>query len=421
MIFKFMESFLKWFLRYFYSFETYRVEKSVKFPKDQAQMNIKEKLKELETRDKDEVDAKPYPVVCTIIGISSSNRTELSVPKSKHSFIKFDPEGIIQTSPHFTFRGTFMKRKVVAVKDSDHYDADDMDDEMKIAEEMKHHEGFLAHLFAFEQDEVKHKGRKSSKYYIATEYYEQTLETLDAETDIYIDVRDIMTQLADAVDYMHTLSIAHCCLCPENVAIIIRGNKIICKITNFCNATKIDEDDCNDLRDDIEALGKILQHVYFLRGKQAQFTGYEFLPQHGKLFWSLHDDILCLDLIDKMRHKSPYSRPTLEEVKAHPFLCQPRDTLHLIVQAAKLLEAGDTNYIERLRKSSKHVFDKDWRFLISSNALQELDDINRKKLPYVLRMKLHPDDCSIRNDIITLIKTIRNLVRKDFLWLDFIL
>lgn len=399
-----IETILKWILKFCYSIEFWRVEAPKECLENTAENEIAAKLEKLIKIESegDNVDAKTWIIPKTT---KIHEPTEiLEIPKSIYSYIEFDQTAVLQYHPELIFRGTFLKQKKVTIKKC-RFDERKMKCEMRVAELMNTHASFLSYYFYFRQHE---------EYYIVMEYFDETLETLLPKPGVYFDVRDIFSQVISGVEYLHQyFGYVHRNLHPRNVAVTIRREKLICKITNF-SAAALTLD--FDFKQDFSALGNILLHVYDLRNAQDKMTDQKFAQFDKEKYWSSHDKILCVDLIELLNSDvTKVDQNTKEDtvvrpVSAHPFFWSPRDTLNFIVQFAKLFEKPDSSIFQSLRKISKKIIGSDWRGYVCCNVMQELDEINRKNLPSYLKFKFHPEDVSLRNDLVTLIKTIRNLV-----------
>lgn len=397
------EMILKWILKFCYSIEFSRVEAPKESLENIAENEIEDKFEKLFTIESegDNVDAKTW-VIPKTTKVHDSNEI-FEIPKSIYSYIEFDQNSVVQNCPELIFRGTFLKQKKVAIKKC-RFDEGRMKSEMRVAEMMNTHESFLSYFFNFKQHE---------EYYIAMEYFDETLETLPPKPGLDIDVRDIFSQVLSGVEYLHQyFGHVHRNLHPRNIAVFVRQEKLVCKITNFsCAAATLDF----DFKQDFAALGNILLHVYDLRKSQDKITDHKFYQLNREKYWSSHDKILCVDLIELL--KSEIAKDfnfkedlTILPVSAHPFFWSTQDTLNFIVKIAKLLEKPDSSIFQSLRKISKKIIGNDWRGYVCCNVMQELDEINRKNIPSYLKFRFHPDDISLKNDLVTLIKTIRNLV-----------
>ena len=375
---------LSWITSYFEFIETPSDDLE-----DIATLEVESKLQEIRKRKSiSEVDA--LPTTCELeceyvlenvdpYPVQRQGLHDILIPKYFDEFIEFfnnHHDHIIQKSPEFIFRGEFLKQKRIAIKrlGSDHIQ---LDKEMKIARKLKNHENILTHLFGF-----KHEVYGGT--FIAMENYVCSLLDCPAITiDIEFDIKDIFKQISTGLKFMHDNRIAHCCLYLRSIVISTRGGtqELIYKISNFRQATE-DASEI-DLKADIEDLGYLLDK----------------LGSAGIVTWpSVADEVLRVDMIDKMTKQNYKSRPRMKDVLTHPFLWTPHETLHFIVQIAKLLESKNKTILgEMLEKNSNKVFTTDWRGYIEKQILQELKSINFDKLP-------------MRN-IVGLIKTIRNLVR----------
>lgn len=345
-----------------------------------ARDEVKQSLKEIRRRNIHEIDAKP------IEKIEKSRTRSLAneIPKSTESFIEFNAKEVLQDDAELVFGGSIYKSRV-AIKIIG-CNQDQVAAEIKIAERLKNHENFLFHFFSFTQKRV---------HFIAMEYYERSLFHF-----LPPDLRDFLKQMCNGLEHLHALKIAHKSLVARNIAVVMRGNTAIYKITNFRDS--ISEADEELLKDDVEALGKLLL-------KQRDRLQSDV---HSKK-WGTSDDVLCVALINKMTAKDWNLRPSIKKVKTHPFLWSAHETLYFIVEIAKKLESNKCFALyDLLKKNSSRIFTSDWRGYVDRYVIDELREINFDKLPIP--------------NIIGLIKTIRNLVSslilifKDFYLIFFL-
>lgn len=355
-----------------------------------ARQEIRVKLAEIRSR-KDEVDARTYEPE-SIYDYERPTRNVfhlqgpyvVSVPESVDSFIAFHSHEIIQSSPEFIFAGTFLKQKKVAIKKIGSDDLQ-LEQEMLIADLLKHHENFLPHFFGFNQ-----KGEN----FVATEYYVETLNCFDNISSSFckLDVKNVLSQICNALEFLHDSGIAHGCLSKQNIAVILRGNEPVFKITNFRDAVKTIREEA--FNQDVQGLGFILLDLLSKQKMQADLQD----KPHPYRSPSLSDENLCLNLVDKMTVDDLKNRMTVKQVKSHPYLWTAHETLHFIVQLVKMLEAKNNETFEKeLKKVSCGIFPDDWRGYVDPSIIDELKSINFGRLPF--------------GNIFGLVKTIRNLVR----------
>lgn len=335
-----------------------------------ARSQIGQLIKIIRSRnDKSEVDAKSFEVNVSVQG------SVFVIPKSTDSFIEFYSDEIIQESPEIIFGGFFLNQKKVAIKKVG-WDNIQLDKELAIADQLKHHENFLMHLFGFKQ---------LNECFIATEFYDASLLSLFHNSSNFtceINLKDLMKQLCNGLEFLHDSGIAHRCLHLRNIVMVMRGNQPIFKITNFRDALQTSNE--KFIKSDIKDLANIF---ILLRGFQTSEND-----------WKLSDDVLLLDIVDEMTSEDHHHRPSMSQITAHPFLKSPHEILHFIVQLAKLLESMNKFlFHDALEKVSSKIFTHDWRSFIDHYVCSELREINFGKYP--------------APHVTGLVKTIRNLVR----------
>lgn len=379
----FIKTFFKWILRFF---GVEFIEPPSDDLEEKAKFELDEKIEKIRSRRSNhEVDSKPFECD-TVEGPASVGSYEsaydIQIPNSVDSFIEFHSNEVIQARPELIFAGTFLKQKKVAIKKVGSDDVQ-LEKEMIIADQLKHHENFLVHLFGF---------RQLGECYIATEAYDATLlclvdhPTFHCETDF----RNVLMQLCNGLEFLHDSGIAHRCLDMRNIVVVMRKKSPIFKITNFRDAMRTTRE--NFFKTDVKDLGNILDNLKALQNLQKSQVS----------TMSTSDSILFYDIIDIMTNEDYRDRPSIAQVKAHPFLWTPHETLHFIVQLAKLLESKNTpTAYDALKKISPQVLaNNDWRSCIDRYVLDELKAINSGTFP--------------KCGIIKLVKTIRNLVRNHF-------
>lgn len=214
------------------------------------------------------------------------------------------------------------------------------------------------------------------------EIYDGTLRSLIESEHLMrdrLEIKSVLCQVSNGLEFMHDKRIAHGNINSENISYILRGQDTIFKITNFSGCV-VWGDDQKYRKKDIEDLSEVLEE---LRG--------------AALCGNYHEDVLCADLIERMRNE----RPNASEIRKHPFLWTSHETLDFIVEAAKRFENCNDNhhddrFIMVLSGLQGKIFDGDWRDDIDYDLLLELENINQGWMP--------------KPGIVGLIKTIRNLV-----------
>lgn len=319
---------------------------------------------------------------------NKSLRFAISLPilEGFEEFIEFNRKSfygevsyeIMQGYPEVIYRGKLLKQKKVTIKKLSCQSYAQLEKEIDIAKSLCNHENIITHLFGFQLPAF------GDNIFIAMEDYDESLLNWSkVSKHISFDIKDIFKQISQGLKYMHDTDFAHCSLQLRNIAITTRGGEPIYKIMNFKQSRKTYSNN-DKLKEDVENLG----HLFLEISRELS----------GVVSSSIADEVLKVDLIDRMTNKLYSFRPSMDEVLVHPFLWTPHHTLHFILKIAKVLESKkNVTVIAVLEKLSPKVFTSDWRGYIHRNVLQELTIINSDK---------HP-----RPKIVGLIKTIRNLVR----------
>lgn len=389
-MFLLLEKLLKWILGCF-GWEQKPVEEPLKNLQGKARKEIATKLKTIRLKNDNDISRLMVPRYHP----ESVSLDRSPSIKSIDAFIEFHSALIIEKTPDLIFEGTFLKQKKVAIKRVGSNDAQ-LTKEMKIADQVKYHEGFLVHLFGFNQLSVN---------YIAMEYYTCTLDDVLLSLDDNIIPSNVLTQLCNGLEFLHSLSIAHYSVSTHNVVVIYRAGQHLCKISNFRSAINTTHE--IDFKQDVEALGLILLYVMKCKNVIRQFSQNEL-----DFSWSLHNKTLCMDLVEKMLCENFRNRPEVKEIKTHPFLWTSRESLLFIIELSKTLESPSAkNFAVVLKKHSDDIFGKDWRGHIDKHVLDELEAINLKTLSLPKSIKVNKKDISLKSDIVGLVKTIRNMVR----------
>ena len=389
---------LRWILSFFFEIKvSKRLEDQIDHEGKSEDLIEKKLNKILIYRREDQVDSRTLE--CGEL-TRTHKKSWRDIPEDDTDYIQFyrDERSVIESTQDFIFSGILLQQKKVSIKKTTEFHARQ---ELSIAKELNHHENFLPYFFG-------QKMLNSSFELIVMEYYETNLKYYEDQYDL----RDLLMQVTAGLEYLHKIRIAHFYMNTENISVLKNIEKPtflrnIFKITNFENAKKTRHE--LDFKTDIQDLGKMLVTICNLHNYQISLDKY-----------SSHEKNLLANLIDNLLDDDFQTRPSAKEVKDFPFLWTPRDTLHFIVQISKLLESSpETNsYIfhDELKRNSKKVLCKEWWQYVDREVFEELERINRQKVNkrFVKRLAklcLTSEDVTMRGDIISLIKTIRNLVR----------
>ena len=284
---------------------------------------------------------------------------------------------IIQVDPK-VFKATFFDQKKFAMKRTK---SKFVENEVKIAGKLAYHENILTYFVRIKQ---------LDKIYIAMEEYTCSLDRLEDFEETNFELKDVFKQVSKGLKFMHDSKIAHRYLKWQNIAVVMRGTTLIYKISNFQQA-KNDASEF-DLKDDIEDLGYLLENLI----NKFTFNTYNKNPLTA-------DEFLSVNLINEMTKYYYEERPMMKDVLTHPYLWTPHETLHFIVQIAKILEAKDKTMSNILEESARNVYPTDWRsYIFKDDVIHLLKATNPWRKPPA-------------GGMIGLVKTIRNLVCINFL------
>jgi serine/threonine protein kinase len=176
------------------------------------------------------------------------------------------------------------------------------------------------------------------------------LHLLEAKPEGYFTTDEavpLFLQLCHLVELMHLSHIAHLDLKPENVLVDSQGNLRLCDFgrghqwtalsrkydqylasvstKEYCSPERFERGDFDVAAADIFSLGVIL-HVlatgYFpwsMSGRRSTF------PLPLNLINARHLERDCQTLLQSMLHSNPSSRPSIQQVLAHPWITLKRD------------------------------------------------------------------------------------------------
>lgn len=196
-------------------------------------------------------------------------------------------------------------------------------------------------------------------------------------------VQDVVVQISEGLKFLHEQEITHGDLTKENIA-VLQQDCLKFKITNFSRKSAINQKINKSV--DIFKFGCLIKLFY----------------EESNEDHDVHESHLWVDLVDKMTCGVICIRPTIIEVKDHPYFFNAKMSLDFVVELCKLLEDSDNAQLYwKLRKSSLKICDKDWTSRVDKKVHDELN-----------RIKSNFGGNKIDTNIIGLVKTMRNLVRK---------
>lgn len=196
---------------------------------------------------------------------------------------------------------------------------------------------------------------------------------------------EIIEQLSDAVEYLHQKGVTGAALKPENVCVAEVDQKFVVKLVDFSEAVIDNEYPSTKKCDDITRLGSLFLNIFSKGSVNRELPSNSTDHILMKRTWSTstekspsYDEILCANLIHKMKFRNPDERLTASEVRSHPFFWDASEILKFIIDINKLIEKERTEKIEngivnRLYKISRFVLGgNDWSSSIGSVVRDEL-------------------------------------------------
>lgn len=246
----------------------------------------------------------------------------------------------------------------------------DFDHEMEILKVLKNDEKFLKCFFTF-----------GIQLCMIFENY-TPLEKFDEP----FEAKSAVKQISGGIKFLHDEGITHGDLNEMNIAVLQRYRTTF-KIINFNRKSKFGREyfKCSD----VYKFGCLIRHIH----------------QRSKEVCTDYDEILIVDLVAKIIAQDEFNRPTIDEITNHPYFFNDQNTLDFIVECCKILD--NRNHVlnqifhQKLQKNYLKICDKDWRSRVDKKVLEELNKI---------RTDLGFGENEINKSIITLVKTIRNLV-----------
>lgn len=234
--------------------------------------------------------------------------------------------------------------------------------------------------------------------------------------------KDVLSQLADVVEYLHERNITCFALEPENLCVVEGCQNFVVKLVDFTTVviSKSDEirSDQNKF-DDISMLSRLFLNV-FSKGLVTQdllIYSVDQIVKKGADKDPTYDDILCADLIHKMHLRKQTERLTASQIKEHPFFWSDSEIVKFFIDINKLIEKeknekkAENDFMQRLNRISRTTLGcTDWSKSIGQEVLGELKKV--KKDYHERKGEIAPNNASnvsnIGGNIIALLTAMRN-------------
>lgn len=214
------------------------------------------------------------------------------------------------------------------------------------------------------------------------------------------ELKNIIGQLSNGVEFMHKINIVHLALLEENIAVFKRDNKTIYKITNFTFAeelTPADVDDNNSKKGtDISDLGILFDYLMTMKLQNNALS--------NRYFFFIK--FLCSSLCNRMMKRTIL----MDAVKDHMILWNDERTVLFIIKLAnKMEDFGKTELIDLFYASSEKISrnKKNWTKAINPDIKDELEKFLNNNVPLD---QIPPNKrIFLENNMVRLIKTVRNI------------
>lgn len=253
-------------------------------------------------------------------------------------------------------------------------------------------------------------------FFIITESYQRSLQSCLPE--ITLPCRDIFRQLSDAVHFLHQRKILHLNVNPQSIRVDnefqrIKLSDLSCamELENFDSkivvedyigmkgfvAPELEHEKEASLSSDIFAIGCVLFYI-LTKGdiirRINQRTQYSIKIQKTSNKRD-SEQILVLELMNKIVCSSSKKRPNIEEIISHPYFWKTDKVFSLILDINKMFE--DKSFKDENQaffdKNSVKVIGNDWKLkldaeLISNSPCKNYDGTSLLDLVRVIRNQL---------------------------------
>lgn len=321
--------------------------------------------------------------------------------------IEYNPkEAIGQGSSSVVFRGSFGKR-VVAVKRVESTKTNLIESEVNILQTSDGHPNIIRYF---------HSERDTNFTYIALDLCSFTLKDYISRSDLKAKItpRTIISQMIQAMEWLHKLSVVHRDIKPTNVLLLEKSpGEFEVKISDFGFAKQIQVSDSQmsvipdesnywmppemaqgkyTKKSDVYTMGCLI--FYVAKSGEIAKRSISLLP-------SLSETSRCAllnHMLIVMTKPDPNERPSFHCLRFHPYFWDNQKILNFFLSVADRVKVRDGP-----ASQAASYFQEDCREVISSSWLDRLDDVVISSLAY--RSSRHNYD---GNSISELLRALRN-------------
>lgn len=291
------------------------------------------------------------------------------------------------------FRGTFWRTKVIVEKVSDDVARESLENFLDLARSIDC-PNFLRVHFAFTNSNIGRCFIMKDAYFCTIDMYVKSSSY--RIPNYMISAKHLYRDLSSALVYAKKMDMCRFNIQFSTIVIVQhRNGSCTFKISDFTNSVyasesyKIaDNGFAHDMNDFQTFLLDLRKRMLYEEENEVEQTIVDL---------GLNSHILMIDAIKKM------TSTTIEKMQKHPFIWNAPDIAALFVKAAKLLEQNDERFLKVL-KSAHGVVPRAYRWTeyVGEHINDELDR--------VLQNKTGNPELFVRDGIVSLVRTIRNMV-----------
>lgn len=258
------------------------------------------------------------------------------------------------------------------------------------------------------------------------EYHEISLECCVKKLP---DHKNIMSQLVSAIEYLQSSRIVLINLNPSNMFIIEKNNaKLVVKITNFTHAIELEGESVKINKNlkkkyrDLAAPEVTWSHqkspkciFYYIFSGGWNINGIKFkshlnILQTKETAAVNYIDVLCADLIQKLVLYKQADRPSVMEIKNHPFFWSPQEITAFFIEVCKISETATSGnqFRKALYRNSNTILgeENDWTVKVDSDVMQ---DLQKLRSDYQARTSTDAERTT-KKSILSLVRVMRNII-----------